>query len=104
MDNISLIKNIEDKDNLGAIFPVTFDMGKYIDKKDVKSIFNLIKDKGLLAKDGISLSSNSFTVPVKLDAIPKITSILVENHIKFYGIYVLYGQYLEMREVDKNEW
>ena len=64
MDNISLIKNIEDKDNLGAIFPVTFDMGKYIDKKDVKSIFNLIKDKGLLAKDGISpVSYTHLTLP-----------------------------------------
>lgn len=63
----------------------------------------MIKDKGLLAEDGISLSKNSFTVPIKLDAIPKITSIFIENHIKFYGIYVLYDKYLEMKEVDKNE-
>lgn len=39
MDNISLIKKIEDKDNLGSIFPVTFDMGKYLDKKRCKNYF-----------------------------------------------------------------
>ena len=102
MEKISLIKKIENKER-SQIFPVTFDIGDYFDREDIKSIFNLITDKHLLAYDGISISEDSFTIPVTLDTIPKITSILLENKIDFYGVYVLYDKYLEMKEGDKNE-
>ena len=102
MEKLSLIKKIEYKEK-NQIFPVTFDIEEYLDRKDLKNIFNLIMDKNLLAYDGISLSKNSFTIPVTLDTIPKIASILLENKIDFYGIYVLYDKYLEMKEGDRYE-
>ncbi len=103
MNDMSLIKKIEYTKDLGKIFPVTFEIGNYFDREDLKSIFSLITDENLLASERISIASDSFTIPVTLDTIPKITSILLENHIDFYGIYVLYDKYLEMKEVDKNE-
>jgi hypothetical protein len=102
MEKISLIKKIEYKEK-NQIFPVTFNIGEYLDRKDLKNIFNLIIDKDLLAYNGISISEDSFTIPVTLDTIPKITSTLLENKIDFYGVYVLYDKYLEMKEGDKNE-
>lgn len=100
MKNVSLIKKIEYPGKHPEAYPVTFDIGYDFDRETLKHIFNEIKDKSLLAGDGINLGKNSFTVQILLKNIPKITTILTAQGQIFYGIYVLYDNFLEMKEVE----
>ncbi len=98
MKQVSLIKKIEYQKNSSDIYPVTFDLACEYDRESVKKVYNLIKDKKLLGEDYLSLGKNSFTIKILLDNIPSITGILTENGLPFFGIYVLYDNFLEMKE------
>lgn len=95
MKNVSLIKKIEYRDDLSKIYPVTFDIDFDYDRSKAKTIFNEIKDQSLLGKDSLSLGNNSFTIQTPLTNIPNIIQILLKYKFNFYGIYVLYNDYLE---------
>lgn len=98
MKNVSLIKKIEYNDEAGDVYPVTFDLGCQYDKQLVKNLYIKIKDENLLAEDYLSLKNNSFTVRMTLDKIPDVSELLLKNEVFFYGVYVLYDNFLEMRE------
>lgn len=98
MNDVSLIKKIECNPNSTDVYPVTFDVGCNVDRDRVKAVYNLIKDKDLLANDRINLGDASFTIRAELRNISKISTILAQNDIGFYGIHVLYDKYLEMKE------
>lgn len=95
MKSISLIKKIEYKDDLSQTYPVTFVIDFDYDKEKAKSVFNEIKNQALLAYDTLTLGNNSFTIHIPLTSIPKITQILSSYKFNFYGVYVLYDNYLE---------
>lgn len=103
MKNVSLIKKIEYRENSGEIYPVTIDIGCSFDRDGITEVYSKIKDKSLLSKDSLVLGKNTFTIQVLLENIPKIAKILLDNDLPFYGIYVLYDNFLEMNEGDKNE-
>lgn len=98
MENVSLIKKIKYNPESGDIYPVTFDMGRDIDRDLVKNIYGILKQKNLLAKDFLYLGKDCFTVCISLNNIGNITEILRENSQDFIGIYVLYDNFLEMQE------
>lgn len=100
MKDISLIKKIEYEDDLSKPYPVTFNIDIGYDKAKARSIFNEIKEQSLLAQDILNLGNNSFTIHIPLTNIPKITKILLKYKFNFYGIYVVYDNYLEMKEVE----
>ncbi|WP_073997267.1 hypothetical protein [Anaerococcus urinomassiliensis] len=103
MKNVSLIKKIEFRENSGEIYPVTIDIGSAFDRDGITEVYSKIKDKSLLSEDSLVLGENTFTIQVLLENIPKIAKILLDNNLPFYGIYVLYDNFLEINEGDKNE-
>lgn len=100
MKKVSLIKKIEYDDDLSNTYPVSFNIDFGYDKSKAKLVFNEIKDKSLLDQDVLKLGNNSFTIHTPLTNIPKISQIFLKNKFNFYGIYVLYDKYLEMKEVE----
>lgn len=102
MVNVSLIKKIEYKKNLSdkTIYPVTFEIADDLDRERLIAIYQLAQGKNLLENDEINVFNNTFTIQMKLTNIPEITRILLDEDILFYGIYVLYDDYLEMKEVE----
>lgn len=101
MDNISLIKKIEY--NSKDIYPVTFELGYNLDRIKLGEIYQILKKDEIISRDKLNVDKNTFTIDLKLDKISEVASILIKNNIFFYGIYVLYDDYLEMKEVCKNE-
>lgn len=99
MKNVSLIKKIEYEEDLSKTYPVTFVLDFDFDRSKAKEIFNEIKDQSLLAHNKINVGNNSFTVEIPLKSIGQITKILLKNDLGFYGVYVLYDNFLEMKEV-----
>ena len=99
MKNVSLIKKIEYEDDLSKTYPVTFVLEYDFDRSKAREIFNEIKEQSLLAHDKIIVGNNSFTVEISLKNIGQITKILLKNNLDFYGVYVLYDNFLEMKEV-----
>lgn len=98
MKNVSLIKKIEYRENFGEIYPVTIDIGSNFERARITEVYSKIKDKSLLSKDSLVLGQNSLTIQILLENIPEIAKILLENNLPFYGIYVLYDNFLEMNE------
>lgn len=99
MNNVSLIKKIEYEDDLSKTYPVTFALDHDFDRSKPKKFFNEIKEQSLLAHDKINVGNNSFTVEISLKNVGQITKILLKNNLDFYGVYVLYDNFLEMKEV-----
>ena len=101
MDNISLIKKIEYDSS--EIYPVTFELGNNLDKNKLYNLYQILKEKNIVSRDKLNLDKSSFTIDLKLEKISIVASVLIDNNVLFYGIYILYDNYLEMKEVDKNE-
>lgn len=98
MKNVSLIKKIEYDNQSNDIYPITFDLGYPEDRQKIKNVYQQMKQELLLSKDYLSLRNNGFTIKTTLDNIPKISELLIENELFFYGVYILYDNFLEMRE------
>lgn len=103
MKNVSLIKKIEYRENSGEVYPITFDIGCAFNRDGITNAYSKIKDKSLLSKDSLVLGKNTFTIQTIFENIPEIAKILLDNNLPFYGIYVLYDNFLEMNEGDNNE-
>ena len=103
MRKVSLIKKIEYQKNSSEIYPVTFELGRDFDRDRVIEVYTLIKSKSLLAKDSMTLGTSTFTIQILLDTIPIITKILIEKDLAFYGIFVLYDNYLGLNKGETNE-
>lgn len=103
MEDVSLIKKIKYHPNSLESYPVTFNLGSDFSREGIKKAYTLIKEEDLLCKDLFILKNDSFTIQILLDNIPKITSILLENKLPFFGVYVLYDNFLQMEKGEENE-